>query len=85
MTDYIENETSEDILARLDNSLVNLRALAKIVLYVSESCNGNDFKMLKGEMNTMFYMMIDNVDDCSDASESLALAAREAEEQRLNG
>ncbi|WP_319519714.1 hypothetical protein [uncultured Martelella sp.] len=80
MTDYIENETSEDILARLDNSLVNLRALAKIVLYVSESCDGDDFKMMKSELNTMFYMMIDNVDDCSDASEGLALAAREAVE-----
>lgn len=75
MTD--EDFTSEDLTTKLDDTLVDLRALAKFAICVSEICNRDDFGMLKGEFNTLFYMMVDKVDACSDASEGLAFLARE--------
>lgn len=75
MTD--EDFNTQDLNIRLDDTLVDLRALAKFAICVSEICTREDFGMLQGEFNTLFHMMVDKVDTCSDASDGIAFLARQ--------
>lgn len=70
---------NDDLLSKLDDTLVDLRAMITIVLYTSEAGPSDEFLRLKGELNSMFYMMMDKVEACERVSETMLASKRAAE------
>lgn len=73
---------TDELLHKLEDTLVDLKALVTVVVYISEAGPDDEFLRLKNQLNTMYYMMMDKVDACEHVNATMLRQAAGNREAR---